>query len=139
MKIFISIISLLIGIMLGAAITAFLIVKKNLMIRENLCKDFAESENSIKANPLSGLFDSSFLKNNLSDINKNLQEQNPVTEKNLQNNTTDTTVKQLQELPSAGPGGCKTEDECLSYCSKLDNLKECLDFAKEYMGETNER
>lgn len=120
--------------MLGAAITALLVVKKNPMIRETLCKDFTESENSIKDNPLSGLLDPSFLKDTVNDINKNLQEKNSDTE-NPQNSVAPSENSQQEELPSEGPGGCKTEDECLSYCSNLENLKECLDFAKKYIGE----
>ena len=32
----------------------------------------------------------------------------------------------------AGPGGCTTPDACKKFCSSLDNLQACLDFAKSH-------
>ncbi|MFH1030937.1 MAG: hypothetical protein V1770_06830 [bacterium] len=139
MKFFIATISLLIGIMLGAATTAFLVVKKNPMIRENLCKDFSESVSALQINPLSGLIDSSFLKENLSNV---IKSQNFNNASSTLSNTAIPSANSLvqsdeaqKNIPSIGPGGCKTEDDCMTFCSKLENLKECLDFAKTYIGE----
>ncbi|MFH0854662.1 MAG: hypothetical protein V1891_04175 [bacterium] len=147
MKLFVSIISLLIGIMIGAATTVFLVVKKNPLIQANLCKDFTQTNNSNNFNPLSSLINGDNLKDKLSDIieNQELTAKNNVEEKIINNSAKNNQATEnlfaqpgdiaQKELPNAGPGGCKTEEECLVYCSKLENLKECLDFAKKYVGE----
>ncbi|MDA2935798.1 hypothetical protein MYX06_01060 [Patescibacteria group bacterium AH-259-L05] len=42
--------------------------------------------------------------------------------------------KGMEFMKTGGPGGCKSEQECRSYCEDLSHVQECLDFAVE-MGE----
>ncbi len=45
--------------------------------------------------------------------------------------------EKLQE--SGGPGGCKTEQECRSYCSNPENVEECIAFASAHGGVSAEK
>lgn len=119
MKLFIAILSLLFGIMIGAGITTFLVVKKNQTVKNYLCKDVVVSEE--KESGVSSLLNSALIEKLKNDANFKIDEKK-VEELNLGN--TDATI---------GPGGCKNEDDCLAHCSKLENLQECLTFAKKYL------
>ncbi|MFC1612781.1 hypothetical protein ACFL23_00425 [Patescibacteria group bacterium] len=125
MKLFIAILSLLFGIIIGTAITTFLIVKKSPMIQNFLCVN-SEEQTNINSESLSDFFNT--IKNNDSEettttIQKEIKE-------NIENIAQEGDENEI--FTKAGPGECKTEDECLEYCLKLENLKECLDFIKQY-------
>jgi len=125
MKLFIAILSLLFGIIIGTSITTFLIVKKSPMIQNFLCID-RQAQNDIQSSSLSNFFDA--IKNNTpagdaTDIQKKIKDSIKQIEQDGAENT---------EWTEAGPGECETEDECLEYCLKLENLTECLDFIKQH-------
>ncbi len=120
MKFFIAIISLLFGIMIGAGITTFFVVKKNQTVKNYLCKDVVVSEE--KESGVSSLLNSSLIEKLKNEANLKIDEKNI---EELKTGNSDIAI---------GPGGCKDEDDCLSYCSKLENLQDCLAFAKKYLG-----
>ncbi|MFH1192285.1 MAG: hypothetical protein V1655_02305 [bacterium] len=119
MKFFIAIISLLFGIMIGAGITTFLVVKKNQTVRNYLCADVVVSAE--KERGVSFLLNSALIEKLKNDSTFKIDEKKA---EDLKASGSDVAI---------GPGGCKNEDDCLAHCSKLENLQECLTFAKKYL------
>jgi len=135
--------------MIGASLTTFFVIKKNQTVKNYLCRDFEDTTDTNNKSSLSGILNSEIIKeafnlikdsnsktdekekiNKFTDIINNLKPGNfgtstPPLNTPINNNSTSTAI-------IAGPGGCKNEDECLKYCSMLDNLKECIDFVKEH-------
>lgn len=127
MKFFIAILSLLFGIMIGAGITTFLVVKKNQTVQNYLCKEGAINVNEEKKAGVSGFLNSYMIEKFKKDSNLEIDE------KKLDE------IKSKNNDISEGPGGCKNENECLDHCSKLENLQECIGFAKKYLGDSEEK
>ncbi|MFH0856307.1 MAG: hypothetical protein V1860_00215 [bacterium] len=117
MKLFIAIISLLFGVIIGAAITAFLVIKKNPTVKNFLCSDTEINSTSANASCLPAS-----ILNNM-DLKKFIPQETATSE----NHASETAAI------ISGPGGCKTEDDCLKYCSNLEHLQECIAFAKSHL------
>lgn len=132
MKLFIAIISLLLGIIIGSAITAVLVVKKNNTIKNFLCTDYKVEPENYATSSLMSIISSTLnegLKSSLKPQTQNNSTSTP--ESNFPGfSSASSTSSALQN--TEGPGGCKNEDDCLKYCSVLDHLQECIAFVKKY-------
>lgn len=125
MKLFIAMISLLFGIIIGTSITVFFVLKKNPTAKKYLCQNFKEEGNdSLLQNIIN-----TAVENQISNMRGQLKTWTTATSSPGSVNATSTMEK------ISGPGGCLTEDECMKYCSILDHLEECLAFAKGYINE----